>query len=116
MYDRKWSSQILENVEHVIWFVDIAHANQHAQSSSAPHVPLENPQFGMPMNYTPSQAPLAINMLTPKPDDAMVLSPPMVEPLIIFFTLVSTSQNVELLQILYHLIAELHIVLLQSHP
>jgi hypothetical protein len=27
------------------------HANQHALSSSALHVPLENPQFGMLMNY-----------------------------------------------------------------
>jgi hypothetical protein len=36
-----------------------AHANQHASNSSATHIALQNIQFGMPLNYFPSEPPSA---------------------------------------------------------
>jgi hypothetical protein len=53
----------------------------HGLSSSAPHVSLENTQYGMPKNFTLSQVPLAMSTLPPKLETTMVLCPPMMEPL-----------------------------------
>ena len=59
----------------------LSHDNRLASSSSAPYIPPGNPQFGMPLNFVPSQAPPAVNALPSKPETAMVVSPPMVDPL-----------------------------------
>jgi hypothetical protein len=52
-----------------------------APSSSAQHEALENPLYGMPKNFTPSEAPPVMSTLPSRPETAMVISPPIVEPL-----------------------------------
>jgi hypothetical protein len=52
-----------------------------APNSSAQHETLENPPYGMPKNFTPSQAPLVMSTLPSRPETAMVISPPILEPL-----------------------------------
>jgi hypothetical protein len=61
----------------------IAHISQHALNSSATHIPLENSQFGMLLNYFPREAPSARNTFLDKEklESAMVLSQPLVEPI-----------------------------------
>jgi hypothetical protein len=49
-----------------------------ASSSSAPQ---GEPLYGMPKNFTPSQAPPAMSMLPLQSDKSIVVSPPIVEPL-----------------------------------
>jgi hypothetical protein len=50
-----------------------------AHISSALLEALENPPYGMPKNFTPSQAPPVMSTLPSKPKTAMVISPPLVE-------------------------------------
>jgi hypothetical protein len=52
-----------------------------ALSSLAQHETLENPPYGMPKNFTPSQAPLVMSTLPSRPETTMVISPPLLEPL-----------------------------------
>jgi hypothetical protein len=49
--------------------------------SLAPPEPLENPLYGMLKGFTPSQAPPIMSALPTRLDIAMVMSPPIVEPL-----------------------------------
>jgi hypothetical protein len=79
-----------------------AHVNQHASNSSATHVPLKNLQFGMSLNYLPSQAPSARNIFLErqKMESAMVLSSPVVEPINSFPSLASSDQTNELATLL----------------
>jgi hypothetical protein len=69
----------------------IAYVNQHASNSSATHVPLENPQFGMSLNYFRSQTASASNTFPPKPKSEMLLNPPMIGPLNSFPSSAATS-------------------------
>jgi hypothetical protein len=52
-----------------------------APSSSAQHEALENPPYSMPKNFIPSQARPVMSTLPLRPETAMVISPPIVEPL-----------------------------------
>jgi hypothetical protein len=52
-----------------------------APSSSAPHEALENPPYGMLKNFIPSQAPPVMSTLPLRSEAAMVISPPIMEPL-----------------------------------
>jgi hypothetical protein len=52
-----------------------------APSSSTHHEALENLLYGMPKNFTPSQAPPIMSTLQSRLETAMVISPPVVEPL-----------------------------------
>jgi hypothetical protein len=52
-----------------------------APSSLAQHEALEIPPYGMPKNFTPSQAPPVMSTFPSRPDIAMVISPLIVEPL-----------------------------------
>jgi hypothetical protein len=47
----------------------------------AQHETLENPLYSMSTNFTPSQAPPIMSTLPSRPKTAMVISPPVVEPL-----------------------------------
>jgi hypothetical protein len=67
-----------------------------APSSLAPCETLENPPYGMPKNFTPSQAPPIMSTLSSRPETAMVISPPIVEPLNSIPSLSPTSQTNEL--------------------
>jgi hypothetical protein len=67
-----------------------------APSSSAQHETLENPPYDMPKNFTPSQATPVISALPSRPETAMVISPPMVEPLNTVPSLATTSRTNEL--------------------
>jgi hypothetical protein len=53
----------------------------HTPSSSAPLNPAGIPLYGMSKNFTPSQAPPVMSTYLQQPDNAMVLSPPIVEAL-----------------------------------
>jgi hypothetical protein len=59
------------------------HVNQHASNSSAAHVPLENPQCNMSLNYFSNQAHSARTTFLNKEKSktAIVLSQPMVKPI-----------------------------------
>jgi hypothetical protein len=70
--------------------------NPQAPSSSALHETLENPPYGMPKNFTPSQAPLVMSTLPSRPETAMVISPPIVEPLNSIPSSATTSRTNEL--------------------
>jgi hypothetical protein len=50
-----------------------------APSALAQHETLENPPYGMPKNFTPSQAPLVMSTLPSRPETTMVISPLIVE-------------------------------------
>jgi hypothetical protein len=50
-----------------------------APSCLAQHEILENPPYGMPKNFTPSQAPPVMSTLSSRPETAMVISPPILE-------------------------------------
>jgi hypothetical protein len=58
----------------------VSHIPQ-ATSSLALHETLENPPYDMPKNFTPSQMPLVMSTLPSRPETAMVISPPIMEPL-----------------------------------
>jgi hypothetical protein len=47
----------------------------------AQHEVLENPVYDMPKNFTPSQTALVMSTLPSRSETAMVISPPIVEPL-----------------------------------
>jgi hypothetical protein len=67
-----------------------------APSSLAQHEALENPPYGMPKNFRPSQAPPIMSTLPSRPETAMVISPPIVEPLNSIPSSATTSQTNEL--------------------
>jgi hypothetical protein len=50
-----------------------------APSALARHETLENPPYGMPKNFTPSQEPLVMSTLPSRPETTMVISPLIVE-------------------------------------
>jgi hypothetical protein len=50
-----------------------------APGSSAQHKTLENPPYGTPKNFTPSQAPPVMSTLPLRPETAMVIGPPILE-------------------------------------
>jgi hypothetical protein len=52
-----------------------------ATGSSTQHEMLENPPYGMPKNFTPSQAPPVMSILPSRLETTMVISTPIVEPL-----------------------------------
>jgi hypothetical protein len=52
-----------------------------ALSSSARHETLENPPYGMPKNFTPTQTPPVMNIFPSRPETAMVVNPRIIEPL-----------------------------------
>jgi hypothetical protein len=52
-----------------------------APGSLAQHEMLENLPYGTPKNFTASQAPPVLIALPSRPETAMVISPPVVEPL-----------------------------------
>jgi hypothetical protein len=62
-----------------------------APSSLAQHEALENPPYGMPKNFTPSQAPLVMSTLPSRPETTMVISPPIVESFNSIPSLATTS-------------------------
>jgi hypothetical protein len=75
---------------------------QHASSYLAPQVSLlENPQYGMPKNFTPCQVSPAMSTLPPKSETALVLSPSMVEPLDSIHTSAIPSRTNELDNFVY---------------
>jgi hypothetical protein len=49
--------------------------------SLAQHETLENPPYGMPKSFTPSQAPPIMRTLPSRPETAMAISPLILEPL-----------------------------------
>jgi hypothetical protein len=65
-------------------------------SSSALHETMENPPYGMPKNFTPSQAPPVMSTLLLRLETAMVISPPTVEPLNSIPSSATTSRTNEL--------------------
>jgi hypothetical protein len=67
-----------------------------APSSSVPRETLENPPYGMPKNFTPSQAPPVMSIFPLRPETAMVISPPIMEPLNNIPSSATTSQTNEL--------------------
>jgi hypothetical protein len=67
-----------------------------APSSSAPCETLENPPYGLPKNFTPSQAPPVVSTLTLRPETALVISPPIMEPLNSIPSSATTSRTNEL--------------------
>jgi hypothetical protein len=67
-----------------------------APSSLAQHEALENPLYGMPKNFTPSQAPPVMRTLPLRPKTAMVISPPILEPLNSIPSSAAMSQTNEL--------------------
>jgi hypothetical protein len=62
-----------------------------ASSSSTPPEPLENPPYGMLKGFTPSQTPSIMSALPSRLETAMVMSPPIVEPLNSIPTSTTTS-------------------------
>jgi hypothetical protein len=67
-----------------------------APCSSAQHEALKNPLYGMPKNITPSQSPPVMSTLLLRPETAMVISPPIVEPLNSIPSSAATSRTNEL--------------------
>jgi hypothetical protein len=65
-------------------------------SSSTLHEALENPPYGMPKNFTSSQAPLIMSTLPSRSETAMVISPPIVETLNNIPSSATTSRTNEL--------------------
>jgi hypothetical protein len=73
-----------------------AFGTPQAPSSSAHHEALENPLYDMLKNFTPSQAPPVMSTLPSRPETAMVISPPIVEPLNNIPSSVAMNQTNEL--------------------
>jgi hypothetical protein len=63
----------------------------HTPSSLAPLNPAGIPLYGMPKNFTPSQAPPVMSTYLQQPDNAMVVSLPIVEALDSSPSLAATS-------------------------
>jgi hypothetical protein len=76
--------------------------NPQASSSSALLEPLENPSYGMPKGFTPSQAPPVMSTLPPRPEIAMVMSLLIVEPLNSTLSSATTGQANELANFVHH--------------
>jgi hypothetical protein len=78
-----------------------------APSSLAQHEALKNPLYGMSKNFTPNQAPPVMSTLPSRLETAMVISPPIVEPLNSILSLTATSQTNELSSFVppYHTVA-----------
>jgi hypothetical protein len=64
--------------------------------SSSQHETLENPPYHMLKNFTPSQAPPVMSTLPSRPETAMVISPPILEPLNSIPSSATTSRTNEL--------------------
>jgi hypothetical protein len=64
-----------------------------APCSSAQYEALENLPYGMPKNFTPSQAPLIMSTLSLRTKITMVISPPIVAPLNSIPSLANTSRT-----------------------
>jgi hypothetical protein len=67
-----------------------------APSTLAPLEPSENPLYGMPKGFTPSQAPPIMSALPSRPKTAMVISPTIFELLNSMPSLATTSRTSEL--------------------
>jgi hypothetical protein len=67
-----------------------------APSSLAQHEALENPPYDMSKSFTPSQAPPVMSTLPSRLETAMVISPPIVEPLNSIPSSTTTSRTNEL--------------------
>jgi hypothetical protein len=72
------------------------HGNAQAPSPSAPYKPLGNHSYGMPKSFMPSQMPPAVSTLSPRPETAVFMSPPLVEPLNSIPSLITQSRTNEL--------------------
>jgi hypothetical protein len=67
-----------------------------APSSLAQYETLKNLPYGMLKNFTPSQAPPVMSTLPSKPEAALVICPPILEPLNSIPSLATTSRTNEL--------------------
>jgi hypothetical protein len=69
---------------------------QQAPNFLGPHETFENPPYSMPKNFTPSQVPPVKRTLPLRPKTAMVISPPILEPLNSIPSSATTSRTNEM--------------------